>query len=181
MSDSAASKEKAQQGYYEWLKGKGGDASEWTYEKYASAYESYVPWLEDKYLQYFTSDNKASYATKGMFPRCSQACWQSQSHSSCLPFVPFSRRIGEEGRRKMLSAAKGTQESRADIDASIEQLEQTKVTGVEPVNKMQDGVNNLVGGQLGQGGAGEGVGNMLSKEGVNRTERGGKDESGKII
>jgi hypothetical protein len=29
MSDSAASKEKAQQGYYEWLKSKGGDAGEW--------------------------------------------------------------------------------------------------------------------------------------------------------
>jgi len=62
-----------------------------------------------------------------------------------------------------------------------EQLEQTKVTGVEPVNKLQDGINSTIGGQLGQGGLGEGVGNTVSKEGVNRSERGGKDESGKII
>lgn len=63
----------------------------------------------------------------------------------------------------------------------VEQLEQTKVTGVEPVNKLQDGVNSLVGGQLGKGGAGEGVGDLMSKEGINRTERGGKDEEGKFI
>lgn len=62
-----------------------------------------------------------------------------------------------------------------------EQLEQTKVTGVEPVNKLQDGINSTIGGQLGQGGLGEGVGDTVSKEGVNRSERGGKDESGKII
>lgn len=49
------------------------------------------------------------------------------------------------------------------------------------MNKLQDGVNNLVGGQIGQGGLGEGAGDFVSKEGVNRSERGGKDESGKII
>jgi len=42
-------------------------------------------------------------------------------------------------------------------------------------------VNSLVGGQLGKGGAGEGVGDLMSKEGINRTERGGKDEEGKFI
>jgi len=70
MSSSSAPKaarteEEHNQGYYAWLSEKGGDASEWTREKYNAAYESYMPWLEDKYLQYFTSDNKASYATKG--------------------------------------------------------------------------------------------------------------------
>jgi len=49
------------------------------------------------------------------------------------------------------------------------------------VNKLQDGINSTIGGQLGQGGLGEGVGDTVSKEGVNRSERGGKDESGKII
>lgn len=62
-----------------------------------------------------------------------------------------------------------------------EQLEQTKVTNVEPVNKLQDGINSTVGGQIGQGGLGEDVGNMVSKEGINRSERQGKDENGKFI
>jgi hypothetical protein len=56
-------------------------------------------------------------------------------------------------------------------------LDKTKVTGIEPVDKAQDGVNNLVTGQLGQGGALQGVGDAFSKEGVNRAERGGKDDS----
>ena len=50
-------------------------------------------------------------------------------------------------------------------------------TAPPPVDKAQDGVNNLVTGQLGQGGALQGVGDAFSKEGVNRAERGGKDDS----
>jgi hypothetical protein len=38
-------------------------------------------------------------------------------------------------------------------------------------------VNNLVSGQFGKGGALQGVGDTFSKEGINRSERGGKDES----
>ena len=38
-------------------------------------------------------------------------------------------------------------------------------------------MNNLVSGQFGKGGALQGVGDAFSKEGINRTERGGKDES----
>jgi hypothetical protein len=59
-------------------------------------------------------------------------------------------------------------------------LDQTKVTGIEPVDKAQDGVNNLVGGQFGKGGALQGVGDTFSKEGMNRAERGGKDDSVRI-
>jgi hypothetical protein len=59
----------------------------------------------------------------------------------------------------------------------IDTLDQTKVTGIEPVDKAQDGVNNLVGGQFGKGGALQGVGDTFSKEGMNRAERGGKDDS----
>lgn len=62
-----------------------------------------------------------------------------------------------------------------------EELEKTKVTNVEPANKLQDGANSLVGGQLGQGGLGQGVGDLVSKEGITRSERGGKDEEGKFI
>jgi len=59
----------------------------------------------------------------------------------------------------------------------VDSLDKTKVTGIEPVDKAQDGVNNLVTGQIGQGGALQGVGDAFSKEGVNRAERGGKDDS----
>ena len=64
-----------------------------------------------------------------------------------------------------------------DVDRQTDTLDKTKVTGIEPVDKAQDGVNNLVGGQLGKGGALQGVGDTFSKEGINRTERGGKDEN----
>lgn len=39
-------------------------------------------------------------------------------------------------------------------------------------------MNGLVSGQLGKGGLLQPVGDKASKEGVNRAERGGKDESG---
>ncbi|KAI1321379.1 hypothetical protein F5Y16DRAFT_388955 [Xylariaceae sp. FL0255] len=62
--------------------------------------------------------------------------------------------------------------------ATREQLDKTKVTGVKQVDNLQDGVNNLATGQVGQGGILEPVGNLVSKEGVNRTERKGKDDKG---
>ncbi|KAI9716165.1 MAG: hypothetical protein M1828_000448 [Chrysothrix sp. TS-e1954] len=131
--DTTKEQEAASQTYYEWLseKASGGAASamsypQWAKEKGYDTYEAYLPWLENKYLSWFTNDNKASYATK-------------------------------------------------------EELDKTKVTGIEPVNKLQDGVNSTVGGQLGKGGLGEGVGNTLSKEGVDRAEEGAqgdKDQAG---
>lgn len=65
--------------------------------------------------------------------------------------------------------------------ASSENLDKTKVTGVEQVDTLQDGVNNLVAGQVGQGGLLQPVGDMASKEGVNRTERQGKDDQGGYV
>jgi hypothetical protein len=35
-------------------------------EYYNRQYDSWMPWIEDKYLAWFTKDNKASYATKRM-------------------------------------------------------------------------------------------------------------------
>jgi hypothetical protein len=55
------------------------------------------------------------------------------------------------------------------------------VTGIEGVDKLQDGVNNLVTGQVGQGGLGQPVGDLASREGVNRSERMGKDDKGGYI
>lgn len=59
-----------------------------------------------------------------------------------------------------------------------DQLSKTKFTGVEQVDTLQDGVNNLVGGQVGKGGLLQPAGDLVSKEGVNRAERKGKDDSG---
>jgi hypothetical protein len=52
------------------------------------------------------------------------------------------------------------------------------VTGVKQVDTLQDGVHGLVAGQVGQGGLLQPVGDMVSKEGVNRAERQGKDDKG---
>ncbi|KAK4986214.1 hypothetical protein LTR50_005443 [Elasticomyces elasticus] len=72
-------------------------------------------------------------------------------------------------------ATKGTQSRLVFV---MEQLDKTKVTGIEQVDNLQDGVNNLVGGQVGKGGLGQPIGDAVSKEGVNRVERGGKDDNG---
>ncbi|KAF2261726.1 hypothetical protein CC78DRAFT_449273, partial [Lojkania enalia] len=70
-----------------------------------------------------------------------------------------------------------TKENKASY-ATKQQLDKTKVTGVDQVDTLQDGVNNLAGGQVGKGGFAQPVGDALSKEGINRAERGGKDEQG---
>ncbi|KIW06328.1 uncharacterized protein PV09_02791 [Verruconis gallopava] len=96
---------------------------DWGRRNYNEQYEAWVPWMEDKYLQWFGKDNKASYVAK-------------------------------------------------------DQLDKSKVTGVKQVDKLQDDVNNLAAGQVGKGGLLQPVGDMASKEGINRAERGGKDSSG---
>ncbi|KAK5659204.1 hypothetical protein OQA88_1295 [Cercophora sp. LCS_1] len=99
---------------------------EWTKKQYNEQYEKWVPWLEDLYLRWFTTDNKASYATR-------------------------------------------------------DTLNKTKVTGIKQVDTLQDGVHNLVAGQVGQGGIGQPIGDLTSREGINRAERGGKDDKGGYI
>ena len=49
--------EQKKMGYYEWVM-----------QGYYQRKENWMPWIEDAYLRWFTKDNKASYATKGMFP-----------------------------------------------------------------------------------------------------------------
>ena len=60
----------------------------------------------------------------------------------------------------------------------LDTLDKSKITGVDQVDNLQDGVNGLVGGQFGKGGLLQPVGDTVSKEGMNRAERGGKDDSG---
>lgn len=57
-------------------------------------------------------------------------------------------------------------------------LNKTKITGIGQVDNVQEDVNNLVGNQVGKGGLLQPVGDMASKEGINRAERGGKDDAG---
>lgn len=52
---------------------------------------------------------------------------------------------------------------------------------MEQVDKLQDGVHDVVAGQFGQGGLLQPVGDLVSKEGINRAERKGKDENGSYI
>lgn len=40
--------------------------TEWVKDAYNNQYENWMPWIEDKYLAWFGTDNKASYATKGI-------------------------------------------------------------------------------------------------------------------
>jgi hypothetical protein len=60
-------------------------------------------------------------------------------------------------------------------------MDKTKVTGIQQVDQLQDGVNNLVAGQVGQGGMAQPVGDMASKEGLTRAERQGRDDKGGYV
>ena len=60
----------------------------------------------------------------------------------------------------------------------IETLNKTKVTGIKQVDQIQDDVHNLIGNQVGENGLFAPIGNMVSKEGINRAERQGKEEDG---
>lgn len=112
-----------------------------------------MPWIEDMYLKWFTNDNKASYATKGT------------SFSSA------------KSKFSLLGCECG-----ADVCAfCADALDKSKVTGVEQVDTLQDSVNNAVGQQVGKGGVLQPVGDMASKEGINRAERGGKDDEGSFV
>ncbi|KAJ5280712.1 hypothetical protein N7478_006084 [Penicillium angulare] len=62
--------------------------------------------------------------------------------------------------------------------ATKDSLSKTKVTGIDQVDQIQDDTNNLVGNQLGDKGLFKPVGQFMSKEGINRAERDGKDEDG---
>lgn len=52
--DALPAEKKQNLSYYEWI------AQGYHHQK-----ENWMPWIEDVYLRWFTSDNKASYATKG--------------------------------------------------------------------------------------------------------------------
>lgn len=55
---------------------------EWAKKTYNEQYESWVPWLEDIYLRWFTKDNKASYTTKSKLDSANPA---SKQHMDPTP------------------------------------------------------------------------------------------------
>ncbi|OKL57236.1 hypothetical protein UA08_07408 [Talaromyces atroroseus] len=62
--------------------------------------------------------------------------------------------------------------------ATKDTLNKSKVSGIPQVDQLQDDAHNLLGNQLGENGLAAPVGNIASKEGVNRMERQGKDDKG---
>ncbi|KAF1918985.1 hypothetical protein BDU57DRAFT_424976, partial [Ampelomyces quisqualis] len=95
-------------------------------EYYNQKYSTWMPWIEDKYLSWFTKDNKASYATK-------------------------------------------------------QNLDKSKITNIPQVDNLQDTTNSLVSAQLAPNGLAQPLGDSLSKQAINRAERGGKDEDGNAL
>ena len=88
-----------------------------------------------------------------------------------------------KGDNKASYATKGNfaiqnENSNAVTKERIDALSKTKVTGIKQVDQIQDDVNNLVGNQLGENGLLAPIGNLAGKEGINRAERGGKDDKG---
>ncbi|EED20785.1 conserved hypothetical protein [Talaromyces stipitatus ATCC 10500] len=62
--------------------------------------------------------------------------------------------------------------------ATKDTLNKSKVTGVSQIDQLQDDVHNVVGNQLGENGIAAPIGNLASKEGINRAQRNGKNEKG---
>ena len=132
---------------------KGLSYTEWLKQGYQHQKENWMPWIEDVYLRWFTKDIKVSYATKGTYPYLTTTMQGRYRHVDWIVLL-------------------------TETTFAVDTLDKSKVTGIEQVDTLQDGVNNLVAGQVGQGGLLQPVGDMASKEGVNRAERGGKDDSG---
>jgi hypothetical protein len=57
-------------------------------EYYNRQYDSWMPWIEDKYLAWFTKDNKASYATKRRSLFSLPLCLALSLSTSLHPFHP---------------------------------------------------------------------------------------------
>jgi len=123
---------------------------------YETKKEQWMPWVEDQYLYWFSKDNKASYATKDSL---------NKTKITGVVRLPFSNHLLE---------------SSPDVRCLCVLLLTTRKSQ-DQVDTLQDGVNSLVGGQVGKGGLLQPVGDAVSKEGVNRAERGGKDDKGSYM
>ncbi len=96
-------------------------------------------------------------------------------YNSYMPWIE-DKVLGYWGENKTSYTAKGNsipshQPQNPPSNAHLDKLG-THVTGDKNVNAIQDGVAEGVGGQFGKGGLLAPVGEGISKEGVNRAERG---------
>lgn len=133
-----------------------------------------MPWIEDLYLRYFTKDNKASYTTKRKSTLSPSSSTSSPSLSSPLHLPRSFQIVPTPTVPNLLPNAIVS----CLPSALPENLDKSKVTGISQVDTIQDGVNNMAAGQVGQGGLLQPIGDMASREGLNRAERGGKDDKG---
>ena len=150
--------------------------TEWAKKKYNEYYTSYVPWLEDKYLEWF-GENKTSYTAKGepvasLSLPLSLSLSHTHTHTrkerkKLLHILSFLHSIIITINKKNSNS-----NSYIYIYICIDKLKSTKITGDKNIDAIQDGVAEGVGGQFGKGGLLGGVGEITSKEGVNRAERG---------
>ncbi|KAJ9610723.1 hypothetical protein H2200_005500 [Cladophialophora chaetospira] len=90
--------------------------------------------------------------------------YYNKQYESWMPWIE-DKVLGYWGTNKTSYAAKG-------------ELDKTKITGDKNIDAIQDGVNEGVTGQFKKGGLLEGVGNLTSKEVINRGERQGKNDKG---
>ena len=80
-------------------------------------------------------------------------------------------------RRKVRETKSGINLSNSTL-TSLDTLSKSKLTGNEQVDQIQDDASNLIGNQISDKGVLKPVGDSASKEGINRYERNGKDETG---
>lgn len=143
--------------------------TEWVIEAYNNQYEGWMPWLETQYLKWFgKGDNKASYVAKGQ---------PSTSYHAQLLVIRFGH-CDLNSYSFVCSIRLFPYPSHHLSDRTLDTLNKSKITGIKQVDQIQDDVNSLVGNQLGENGLLAPVGKMVSTEGIDRAERGGKDDKG---
>lgn len=149
------------------VKNVGGSAQEHTEEQKKHMYDQLPE--EKKQKQTYTEWVKEAYADK---------------YETWMPWIEdqYLKWFGKDNKASYATKGKPyiSEEQRRHLSNVfwIDTLDKSKVTGISQVDKLQDDVNNLVGNQVGKDGLLRPVGDMASKEGINRAERGGKDESG---
>lgn len=135
--------------------------TDWTKKKYNEYYTSYMPWIEDKVLGYW-GENKTSYTAKGTSNPLHPASAFSLP-STLPPTLPSPILSSLPPHPNTLASA---------LTLLPPDKLSTDITGEKNINAIQGGVAEGVGGTLSSGGILGGVGDLSSKEGVNRAERG---------
>jgi len=83
----------------------------WISEGYNHQYENWMPWIEDKYLSWFTNDNKTSYAAKGRPTLRHITSLPYQSTDLFLPQTPSTKPKSPASPKSTSSKATSTTSS----------------------------------------------------------------------